>query len=603
MIKVDLHVHSLHSNKPTIWALRKFQCPESYTAPEFIYRRAKEVGMDLVTITDHNTIDGALEIAHHPDTFVSVEVTAYFPEDGCKVHIVVLGINEAIFRDLMHLRRNLYELVSYLRANAIVHVIAHPLYAQNDRLNASHIERMLLLFNTFETINGSRASRFNLFLQHLLANLTPSHIDRLADRYDIEPHGETPWRKGRVGGSDDHSGLFVARTYTAIDASGGVTEALDGIRDRRSEAAGRHGGALTLAHSLYGIGYSYYRQQLVRRKSVSSPFVKLLLNSAFGQQERLSLLDRCRLVLRTGMPGFSRGQQDERFEKVLDREAHRLIRDRNFLERLQAEEHNRRIFAITSALANRLMFIFTERLLRKKPSQAGYLDLIHSLSTIGFVHLLMAPYYLAFHHQHRSKEIMDALRSTFALPRLPRETERTAIFCDAPPRLGKDTPEALSAPAGRDMILIASADPTGPRQGAMNFQAVGELALPGHRRFRLHFPPLLDIIDYFERENFTRIHIRTPGTMGLVGVLIGRLLNVPVTAECLRDLPQVVLSLTRDESLEALAATYLGWLYQHCHRIEVASEKLRQRLISQGVDPERIVLREVSEPAVQSQAV
>ena len=97
MIKVDLHVHSLHSNKPTIWALRKFQCPESYTAPEFIYRRAKEVGMDLVTITDHNTIDGALEIAHHPDTFVSVEVTAYFPEDGCKVHIVVLGINSYNF--------------------------------------------------------------------------------------------------------------------------------------------------------------------------------------------------------------------------------------------------------------------------------------------------------------------------------------------------------------------------------------------------------------------------------------------------------------------------------------------------------------------------
>lgn len=35
-------------------------------------------GMDFVTITDHDTIDGALEIAHLPGAFVSEEMTAWF---------------------------------------------------------------------------------------------------------------------------------------------------------------------------------------------------------------------------------------------------------------------------------------------------------------------------------------------------------------------------------------------------------------------------------------------------------------------------------------------------------------------------------------------
>lgn len=62
--KADCHVHSKYSNKPTIWALRKFNCPESFTSPRYIYKRAKERGMDYVTITDHNSINGVLEIAH-----------------------------------------------------------------------------------------------------------------------------------------------------------------------------------------------------------------------------------------------------------------------------------------------------------------------------------------------------------------------------------------------------------------------------------------------------------------------------------------------------------------------------------------------------------
>ena len=48
--------------------------------------------MDFVTITDHDTIDGALEIADRPDVFVSEELTAWFRGEPQAVHVLCYGI-------------------------------------------------------------------------------------------------------------------------------------------------------------------------------------------------------------------------------------------------------------------------------------------------------------------------------------------------------------------------------------------------------------------------------------------------------------------------------------------------------------------------------
>ena len=125
--KADLHVHSSHSNKPTYWAMRKFNCPESYTSPRHLYQTAQARGMDFITITDHNSINGALEIAHLPNTFLSAEITTHFPENGCKVHVVVLHVSETQFSEIMRLRKNVHELVAFLRSERVAHFLAHPL--------------------------------------------------------------------------------------------------------------------------------------------------------------------------------------------------------------------------------------------------------------------------------------------------------------------------------------------------------------------------------------------------------------------------------------------------------------------------------------------
>ncbi len=62
--KADLQVHSKHSDRPSEWFLRRIGSPESFADPFEIYRRAQQRGMDFVTLSDHNCIRGALEIAH-----------------------------------------------------------------------------------------------------------------------------------------------------------------------------------------------------------------------------------------------------------------------------------------------------------------------------------------------------------------------------------------------------------------------------------------------------------------------------------------------------------------------------------------------------------
>lgn len=98
--------------------------------------------MDFVTITDHDTVDGALEIAHLPGTFLSSEVTAAFPEDGCQIHLLVYGVTEAQFRDIQRLRDNLYELRDYLYEEDVVCSVAHLLFQVNDALTVEHVETL-----------------------------------------------------------------------------------------------------------------------------------------------------------------------------------------------------------------------------------------------------------------------------------------------------------------------------------------------------------------------------------------------------------------------------------------------------------------------------
>ena len=123
--RADLHCHSTASAVSKLGVQRALGLPECATPPEEVYALAKRRGMDFVTITDHDTIDGALAIADRPDVFVSEELTAHFADEPQAVHILCLGITPGDHEWLQAHAGDVEQVADYLREQDIALSLIH----------------------------------------------------------------------------------------------------------------------------------------------------------------------------------------------------------------------------------------------------------------------------------------------------------------------------------------------------------------------------------------------------------------------------------------------------------------------------------------------
>jgi glycosyltransferase involved in cell wall biosynthesis/predicted metal-dependent phosphoesterase TrpH len=183
--------------------------------------------MDFVTITDHDTIDGCLELADRPDCFVSEELTARFAGEPQAVHVLCYGIDPGDHQWLQAHAGDLEACAAYLREHAIACALAHPFYNVAAPLGARHRRRLAELFPIWEVRNGSRAAELNM----------PAVVY-------VETHGSTG-----IGGSDDHAGVDIGRTFTEAPAASTPEEFLAALRRGDAIAGGEQGSAAKWAHA------------------------------------------------------------------------------------------------------------------------------------------------------------------------------------------------------------------------------------------------------------------------------------------------------------------------------------------------------------------
>jgi len=238
-VKVDTHVHTRHSGNTTLPPL-KYLLRESYNSPEGVYRRAKARGMDLVAITDHDSIDGALTIADRPDVIVGCEVTAVFPEDGVRVHLGVLGINEVQHREMQRLRYDIRDLLRYLNREELFVSLNHVASRINGDVTADHIARIMPWINGIEVRNGSRLP---------VQNRTAMALAEAC-------------RKVTVAGSDSHSRRGIGRTYIEAPHATTREEFLTELHAGRVKVRGREGNYLTMASDIVRIATGFYQERL-----------------------------------------------------------------------------------------------------------------------------------------------------------------------------------------------------------------------------------------------------------------------------------------------------------------------------------------------------
>ncbi len=226
-MRCDLHVHSTGSGMCTTPGLSRI-CRESYNQPAEVYGRCKRLGMSIVTLTDHDSIDSAEVLRKHADFFLSEEVTVRMPS-GTEAHLGVYGISEKDHVEIQRRRGDLISLLMYLTERKLLISVNHVFSGLTGRREHDDFNWFASYVPAFEVRNGQMWSKAN------------RSAERLAKRL----------KKVTVAGSDSHTLAGVGLTYTEVIGSTTVEEFFAGLRGGRGVIRGEHGGYGKLTADIY----------------------------------------------------------------------------------------------------------------------------------------------------------------------------------------------------------------------------------------------------------------------------------------------------------------------------------------------------------------
>jgi len=168
-MRCDLHVHSIASGVFTVPGLNRI-CRESYNDPAEVYDRLKRMSMSIVTITDHDSIDGAESLRRHPDFFLSEEVTVRMPS-GTEMHMGVYGITERDHVEIQRRRNDFVALLMYLTERRLFFSVNHVFSGLTGRREAEDFHWFESYVPAFETRNGQMCPQANESATRLAARL------------------------------------------------------------------------------------------------------------------------------------------------------------------------------------------------------------------------------------------------------------------------------------------------------------------------------------------------------------------------------------------------------------------------------------------------
>ena len=598
--RVDLHCHSDASNRAAEVVLNAMSCPECYSTPQQVHAQAKRRGMDFVTITDHDSIAGVAKILDRADVLAGEELTCWFPEDDCKMHVLVWGITPRQHDHLQKIARDIYAVANFICAEQIAHSVAHPIYRQNDKLERWHLERLLLLFKGFECLNGAHSALHRDAFEPLLHHLSRAGIARLAEKHNLQPLWPEPWHKARTGGSDDHGLLNIGRSWTEFPSDTNSPAAvLQCLRDGSCKPGGEAGSSAKLAHALYSVGVRYYTRGILnpatQRKAAKHKggpnLVTLMLQLIVGERQVPGKGEWFRIGLKRSLKKLGQRLLSP-FRKAPPPTGTAMLRQMFFSSvRRRLGEHPNLRTVLESGLPpmgeHEEMFQFVSDINRDMATgiaaaigqsihNASFTGLFDSIASILAHQFILLPYYFAMFHQNRERPLLREItgqRRNFSTTPL-----KVGLFTDTldetngVTRFLRDM-SAHAALAGCSLTVHTCNDhPKHNLPNRKNFIPMLSREMPYYEGLPLNLPPLLEILEWADRQQFDVIHVSTPGPMGICGWVVAKMLKVPVIGTYHTDFPAYIEQYTHDHRATHAAATYMTWL---CGRMRTVFTRSR----------------------------
>ena len=583
MKKADLHVHSIYSNRPSEWFLQKLGAGESYTDVETIYEGAKARGMDYVTITDHNSIEGArvLNEKYPEDTFISVEATAYFPEDTGKVHILIYDITVEKFNEIQILRKDIYKLRNFIKDNGLAYSVAHATYSVDGTLKSEHIEKLLLLFDVFEIINGGRNEYNNKTWENYLRELTVNDITALYNKHKIEFFSDTPWIKGFTGGSDDHGGLFYAKTYTYCECET-KEEFVNSLKNRKSGAYGRHNDYKGLAFTIYKVAYEH-----AKRKSgnISKGFFSDI-NSLIFDKRKLSFKDKIKL--------FKIKKEKNEKRKSVKYHIAELIEEMGTMWEEDSDKKLGIVYEKISDISDEYIALFMDSAVKEIKKGDIYKFIKNVVTSLTGIFLCI-PFISTLKHMWYDKELLEKVDKTLGKERESRGA-RVIWFTDTindlngvSVTLGKIAEKSFLS--GYDLKIAAAKGDLDERGlDGMGLTIASEFSLPYYEKYKVKIPSILKTIQQFYEYCPDKVYISTPGPVGLLGLAMSKMLKIKCVGVYHTDFAVQARLIAQNASVETMIESYMKWFYSSCDEVKVPTNEYMEILKNRGYKTENITV-------------
>jgi glycosyltransferase involved in cell wall biosynthesis/predicted metal-dependent phosphoesterase TrpH len=545
--RVDMHCHSTASQFSKLGVQRSLGLPECATPPEEVYDLAKRRGMDFVTITDHDTIAGCLELADRPDCFVSEELTARFAGEPQAVHVLCYGITCGDHEWLQAHSGDVEACAAYLHEGGIACALAHPFYNVAAPLTRRHRRRLAELFPVWEVRNGSRAAELNM----------PAAVY-------VDTNGGTG-----IGGSDDHAGVDIGRTFTEAPADAQTPEEfLRHLRRGDAEAGGEQGSAAKWTHAAMALAT---RALVLDGQEVSA---------GIGP-DPAAVLRMAERVIREGTAREGKVAAD-----IGPDDARCLLEA--WLDGIGLELHGRELIAYLQSdgfshadLYRRARRIHDRRLRAAVDNGVEAVARGDYPAAIGgFFEALVpaAPYApsIAFLGAEKAK-----------LSGRDDEPRRVAVIADGISSMHGVT-HTIEQIRERGVPGF-EIDVIGTDAGVdRRLPAAAELELPFYEGLRLGVPGLPDLVETLAEGGYDLIHVTAPGPAGVAATLLSRVTGMPLLASYHTELAAYAGLRSGDAGVEAIARTALGALYGAPGIVLSPSAAADSSLVDLGIDPARI---------------
>ncbi len=543
--RVDMHCHSTASQLSRLGIQRSLGLPECATPPAEVYELAKRRGMDFVTITDHDTIDGCLELADRPDCFVSEELTARFAGEPQAVHVLCYGITPGDHEWLQAHAGDVEACAAYLQESGIACALAHPFYNVAAPLGARHRRRLAELFPIWEVRNGSRAAELNM----------PAQVY-------VETHGSTG-----IGGSDDHAGVDIGRTFTEVPSAATPEEFLASLRSGDASAGGEQGSAAKWAHAAMALATRALALDEVRAGGgAPNPATVLKISQRVVGQG----------AAREGAVAADIGPEDAR--TLLDSWLRSIgieARGRELIRHLQADDFSH------ADLYRRARRIH-DRCLRSAIEE-GAMSV-----AVGDVHSAVSG-------------IFSALLP--AIPYAPPTVFLGAEKAKLAGRSGERPRVALMADGIEAMHGVTHTIEQIRERGVPGFEvevvgtdawvdrrlpAATSLQVPFYEGMTLGVPGLPDLAETLAEGRYDLVHVTAPGPAGIAASLLSRVSGTPLVASYHTELAAYAGLRSGDDSLEAMSTAALGAFYAAPARVLSPSPAADRSLLALGAEQGRI---------------